>query len=257
MTGDAVTIGLLFFVGFLALAGCGITILRYWLVEGTLDGAVATIITGCMLFFTAVAIETASPALMGLWIFTVIAATIAVPALAARNEKNALLKLQEEDVARYRRSIKNNPQNYLAWQEMGEVYMRMNRYEEAIAAFKEAIKLNPPDVEKIRRRLNAALEYRAGILTAETTVCDACHKETPKAKVCVHCGLALELNFLDWLLQRDTLLRIVRPALAVTAGVVATAIAFSSFPVAIKVAIVALCTVVAIILIWRIIVESG
>jgi tetratricopeptide (TPR) repeat protein len=255
MPGDAFTIGFLFFIGFLALAGAGLTLLRYWLVEGTLDGAIALVLLGFLLFFTTVAIKSASPLLVALWILVVIGSTIGIPFLASRSEKSALFRMHEEDIAKYRRSIEHNPQNYLAWREMAEIYMRMNRYDDAIAAYKEAIKLNPPDVQKIRRRLNAALEYRAGMPSTDTVICDACHHETPKAKLCLHCGAPLELTLLDWVLQRENLREILRPALTIAAGAVATSTLFLAIPLDVKVVVVGASTLVAAYLVWRIVQE--
>jgi hypothetical protein len=255
MSGDAFVIGFLFFVGFLALTGGVLTIMRYWLVEGTLDGTLAIFVLGGLLVLTAAALKTASPLLIFLWILVVIGGILLVPLIAAQSEKGALNKLLEEDVAKYRRAVEVNPQFAAAWRELAEVYMRMNRYDQAIAAYKEAIRLDPPDVQKIRRRLNAALEYRAGVLTAQTIVCEHCGQETPKAKACLYCGSALELTFLDWILQRDNLWDILRPTVVMTAGAIITLTVFLALPMMIKVVVIAIGAVVAAYFVWRIVQE--
>jgi tetratricopeptide (TPR) repeat protein len=253
MIGDAFTIGLLFFLGFLALAGGVLTIMRYWLVEGTLDGTVALGALGGLLALTAAAVKTASPALIFIWIAVVIGGTLLVPFIASQSEKGALNQLHEADLAKYRRAVEANPQFAAAWREMAEVYMRLNRYDDAIAAYKEAIRLNPPDVQKLRRRLNAALEYRAGMPRAATMTCDQCGQETPKAKRCLHCGAPLELTFLDWILQRENLMEILRPTAVITAGAVATLAVFAALPIAVKAIVIAIAAIVGALLLWRIV----
>lgn len=250
--GDAFTIGFLFFLGFLALSGAGLSILRYWLVEGTLDGALALALLGGTLTIAVIAIKSASPGFILLGIGIIIGATVGLPALAARGERSALMRMHEEDIGKYRRALEVNPHNTAAWREIGEIYMRMDRYDEAITAYKEAIRRDPSDVQKIRRRLNQALEYRAGLPNVATLVCDACGKETPKGKVCLQCGAALELNFLDWLLERETLLDILRPTVAIAAGAIATLALFSALSLALKIIVVVSAVLVGAYFTWRI-----
>jgi tetratricopeptide (TPR) repeat protein len=252
MAGDAITVGILFFFGFLALSAAGLTILRFWLVEGTLDGALALIFLGGILAGTVLSIRSASPLLIRLWILVLVAGTIGVPALAARNDERVLRRMQQEEMEKYFRALEVNPQNWMAWRAIGEAYMKMNRYDDAVAAYKEAIRLNPPEVEKLRRRLNAALEYRAGLPRVTTVLCPQCGQEAPKAKICLHCGAELELNFLDWLTQRDSLAATARPAAAMTAGACATFAVFSDLPLPFKVVAIVAAATVGGYFVWRI-----
>jgi hypothetical protein len=251
MLGDAVTVGFLFFLGFLALGAGVLTVLRFWLVEGTLDGTVAVCALGALLLGSAFAVKTASPSFIALWLVVVIGGTIGIPALAARGEKNALFQMHEEDIAKYRRALETNPQNWMAWREIGETYMKMNRYDDAIAAYKEAIRISAPDAEKLRRRLNQALDYRAGLPLADTIVCDECEAQTPKGKTCLHCGAALEMNLLEWIFQRENVNDILKPTVVITAGVVASFAVFSALPLEVKAILVVASVIVGGFLIWR------
>ena len=251
MLGDAFTVGFLFFLGFLALGAGVLTVLRFWLVEGMLDGTIAVCALGGLLLGSAFVLKTASPLLIAVWLVFVIAATIGIPALAARGEKSALFQMHEEDIAKYRRALEVNPRNSAAWREIGEVYMKMNRYDDALEAYKEAIKINPPDVQKIRRRLNQALEYRAGLPNAQTVICDECKEETPKAKTCLHCGAPIETNLLEWLFARENIRDILKPTVIIVAGIIATFAVFSTLPLEVKVVLIIASMIVGGFLLWR------
>jgi tetratricopeptide (TPR) repeat protein len=253
MSDSASTFVLLLFVGFLAVMGAALTIMRYWLAEGALDTAPAIGLLGGLLALTAAALKTASPLLISILIVVVIAGTVLIPLFAARGEQRDLKRLREQELARYRSVVEANPQFAPAWREMAEIYMRLSRYDDAIMAYKEAIRLNPPDVQKIRRRLNAALEYRAGMPHVATLRCDQCGQQTPKAMRCMHCGALLELEFLDWLLQRENLRGVLRPVWALTVGAGTTFVIFMPLSVAFKVVVVAVLALIGAWLLWRIV----
>lgn len=230
MLADAATVGIIFFLGLLAISGAILTLLRVWLVDGTMETGTALGVLGLLLFLSAAAAKSGSPMVMAVWIVLLVAAIAFLPALAERSEKSELFRMHEEDIDKYRRALKNNPQNYAAWREMAEIYMRMNRYDEAIAAFKEAIRLDPPDVQKMRRRLNLALEYKSGMPNAPTVICDNCGEETPKGKICIHCGEPLELTFLDYLLLHENWSAVARPVIVLLCGLSATMALLSKMP---------------------------
>lgn len=250
MAGEAATVGLLFILGFISLGVAIISILRFWLVEATLDTGPALGVLVGLLLGSAWAVKSASPLLMLLWIGVMLGGSVFIPWLAENSDARALHRMYEQDIAKFRRSIESGINPAGAWREIGELYLRMNRYDEAIAAFKEAIRMNPHDVEKVRRRLNLAIEYRAGMPNAKTVICEQCGQETPKGKACMHCGAPLDANLFDWLLQAGNLQEIWKPTTALLAAVVAVLTMFSPMPVALKLLIITSCLLAGGFLIW-------
>lgn len=250
MLADAATVGVLFFLGFISLGVAVLSVLRSWLVENTLEFGSALGMLAAILLGTGWAVKTGSPLVMLLWIAVMLGGGLVVPTVIASADKRELHRIYESDIAKFRRAIESGINSAGAWREIGELYLRMNRYDEAIAAYKEAIRLNPQDVDKVRRRLNLALEYRAGMSHAKTVVCEECERETPTGKTCIHCGAALETNFLGWLSQADNLRDVWKPTVAIFAAAIALLTIFSALPVVLKATIILICVVTGGLLIW-------
>lgn len=256
MLADAATVGLLFFLGFIGLGVAVLAVLRYWLVEGTLDTAPALGVLGVVLVGSATVVKTASPILLLLWVVALVGGALVVPLLADAGEKRALNSLFEDDIVRYQRAIARDATNAAAWREMGELYLKMNRYDAAIAAYKEALKLNPHDADRIRRRLNQALDYKSGMRDTSRVICESCKLETTKGTVCTHCGEKLDVTFLEWFFQAQNVRVVLKPAAAITAGVVAALTVFSTLPAGLKVAVILCCLLTGGYLIWRAVQEG-
>ena len=256
MTGDAATVGIIFILGFISLGVAAISVLRFWLVEGTLDFGPAIGVLGVLLMGSAWALKTASPLVLFGWIAVMLGGSWLIPSFLENSDKRALHKMYESDIARHKRAVENGINGAGAWREIGELYMRMNRYDQAIAAFKEAIRLHPHDIEKVRRRLNLAIEYRAGIPNAKTVICEDCGHETPASRNCLHCGAALEVNFAGWLSQSGRVSEIWKPTVAFAIAAIALLTVFSAMALAFKALIILLCLVVGGVLIWWIVRES-
>lgn len=251
MFADAATIGVLFFLGFVGLGVAILTVLRYWLLDGVLEGGSALGLICILLLGSAWVAKSASPLLIFLWTIFILGGSVAWPVLSARSEKNALREIREDDVDKYKRALLHDINNAAAWRELGEAYFRLDQYDEAIAAYKEAIRLNPRDVQDIRRRLNRALDYRAGLPAQKRVICKVCHEETVAGKTCTHCGAVLETNFLEWILQPRAANEVLPSTFAILAGAVALLALFSSLPLMAKALIVAICLLAGAILLWR------
>lgn len=251
MFADAATVGLLFFLGFIGLGVAILVVLRYWLVDGVLEtGGALGLLVG-ILIISGWVVKSSSPLLMLLWIIALIGGSLGLPALTALGEKYALREMHEADIAKYKSVLQHDVSNSAAWRELGEVYFKLDRYDESIAAYKEAIRLNPHDVQDIRRRLNRALDYRAGLPTATTVVCPSCQSETVVNNVCQHCGTPLEINFFERLLAARSSREVLQPVGILVAGGVALLTVFISLPVAVKALVIALCMLSGGFLLWR------
>lgn len=248
---DAATIGLLFFLGFVGLGLSILTVLRFWLVDDLLEGAVAVGIIGVLLLVSAWMLRTASPLLMLLWIVAMIGGSLVWPVLVALSDQNSLRQIHEERIEKYQNVLSRDVNNAAAWRELGEVYFKLDRYDEAIAAYKEAIRLNPHDVQEVRRRLNRALDYRAELPAHKRVLCKVCHKETIKGHSCTHCGAIIETQFLEWFLHPRATGEVLPKTFAVLSGAVALFTLFAPLALVIKAVVVTICLLVGAALLWH------
>lgn len=248
---DAATIGVLFFLGFIGLGLAILTVLRFWLVDDVLESAVAIGIICGILLGSGWVLKTSSPLLMLLWVVLLIGGSLVWPTLMAMSDQNSLRSIHEDNIEKYKGIISRDSNNTAAWRELGEVYFKLDRYDEAIAAYKEAIKLNPHDVQDIRRRLKRALEYKADLPNQKLVICKVCGQETSKGKTCSHCGAVLETSFLDWLIHPRATSEVLPTTLAILAGATAVFILFASLPLVTKAAIMAFCLAIGAFLLWH------
>lgn len=69
--------------------------------------------------------------------------------------------LDEQEIERYKATIKSDPKNAAAHSMLGDVYLRLKRYDEAIKEFEEALKLDPLS-QSDRYKLRLAKEKKIG-----------------------------------------------------------------------------------------------
>jgi len=93
MIADTATVGLLFVLGFIALGVAILSVLRFWLVEGTIDFGPALGVLGGLLLGSGWVVKSTSPPLMLAWIVAMLGGSFLVPALSAAWDKRALHRL--------------------------------------------------------------------------------------------------------------------------------------------------------------------
>jgi tetratricopeptide (TPR) repeat protein len=250
MLADAATIGLLFFLGFVGMGMAILSVLRYWLVDNTLESGPALGVLLIILVGTGGVVKSASPLLMIFWILLLIGGSVGVPMVSTWFENAELRESFEDDIKKYKNALAHNVSNAAAWRELGEIYLKLDRYDEAIAAYKEAIRLQPHDVDKIRRRLNSALDYRAEEIAEKSVTCVGCGAQAAPGKPCDNCGAITESGFLEWFLRAQSSREVLAPTAALVAGLVAVLTLFMSWPVALKAFVIALCLGGGVFLLW-------
>lgn len=256
MLADSALVGALFLLGFISLGVAILVVFRYWLVDAVLETGAALGLLFAILLGSGWAVKSTSPLLMGIWIFVLLGGSIGWPLIAAYSDKRTLYRIYEEKITRLLISAQGDFQNPGAWREIGELYFKMNRYDEAIAAYKEAIRLNPPDVQEVRRLLNRALDYRAGLPTEKMILCSKCELETRIQARCQKCGEPLELDFFDRMSQPKNLRDIVYPAIVFIVTSMAIFTVFSNLAVPTKAAFIGICVVIDIFFLWKTIAPS-
>ncbi|MFA4015584.1 MAG: hypothetical protein RUDDFDWM_000674 [Candidatus Fervidibacterota bacterium] len=120
--------------------------------------------------------------------------------------------LDEQEIERYKATIRSDPKNAAAHSMLGDVYLRLKRYDEAIREFEEALKLDPLS-QSDRYKLRLAKEKK---LEAELKgiACPRCHNINPRiAARCQKCNYELNrsfaVDFISWIAQPDSLRRVV------------------------------------------------
>jgi tetratricopeptide (TPR) repeat protein len=124
--------------------------------------------------------------------------------------------LDEQEIERYKATIKSDPKNAAAHSMLGDVYLRLKRYDEAIKEFEEALKLDPLS-QSDRYKLRLAKEKK---LEAELrgVACPRCHNINPRiAARCQKCDYELNrsfaIDFVAWITQPDSLKRVITTTL--------------------------------------------
>ncbi len=119
--------------------------------------------------------------------------------------------LLEQDIERYKATIRRDPKNAAAHSLLGDIYLRMKRYNEAIKEFEEALKLDPMS-QSDRYKLRLAMEKKREA-ELKGISCPRCHTINSRMRArCQQCGYELNrsiaLDFVAWLVEPQSLKRI-------------------------------------------------
>jgi len=254
-TGTAFALTGLFLLCGFATAVAGAVLLKLWLIDQTLDVGFAIALLFVVFLATGGVMMTKQPILLIGWSFFVVIGCMLLEPLGEKANKRGLARLAEEDIEKYKRTLEFDPNNSAAHRLLAEIYYKQDRYDEAIDEYKAAIKLNPHDVQALRRKLNYVLELReekrgakAPVPTAPPTngtqafprnvaitMCPACRRDTPsEGKTCVHCGAHINLNFGEWLLRPENHRDIIRQtAIAMLVAMILLTV-FTALPLEVK-----------------------
>jgi hypothetical protein len=143
-----------------ATAVCGASLMKICLIDQTLDFGFALAILLGICAATGGLMMTKNVSLLLAWCLVLVVACALIEPLGNSANKRALKRMNEEDIEKFKRAIEFDPNNSAAHRFLADIYFNENRYDEAIAEYKAAIKLNPHDVSALRRKLNYVLELR-------------------------------------------------------------------------------------------------
>jgi len=230
---DAATLGLLSALFFIGTGACAVWIVKLALVDGLLDFAEGVFVLLAFLLAGGMILSSGNVWLIGLWSVAAGVASFVVPLLGGRMGKKTLKRLHDDDLAKYQRAIAFDPRNYSAHRNLADAYAKSGLYDEAIAEYKEAIKLNPPDMKPLQRRLNETLDLQAGRVS-QKVICHECEAEVPPGKVCSQCGARMNMSFAEWISQPETMRDILRGSVVPMLVGVALLAVFSALPLEVK-----------------------
>jgi tetratricopeptide (TPR) repeat protein len=234
------------------MAACGCVLLKAWLVDQTLDAAVAVALLGALCFLTASVMYFNNPAFNLIWSLILVTGCSLLGPLSMASNKRALNRIRRADIEKYLHNLQFDPLNASTHKFLADAYMDEGRYEEAIAAYKEAIRLQPHDVQAIRRKLNHALDVRDGADKIKTDLCPHCQWEMPVlATHCDHCGGDREIGFIARSMKPEIFRPILQNTVFGTLAVIAVLTVLSAFEPLAKACIIIAAAAVGVIYFWR------
>lgn len=127
------------------------------------------------------------------------------------NEERLRRSLLEQEIERYKATIRRDPKNAAAHSMLGDVYLRIKRYDDAIRELEEALKLDPMS-QSDRYKLRLAMEKKREI-ELKGVACPRCHAINSRLRAqCQQCGYELNrsiaIDFVAWLAEPQSLKRI-------------------------------------------------
>lgn len=135
-------------------------IIKSWLVDGTLDAAVACGMIGAVLCLFGATWAAQGTFWMLVFVALLIGGCIFIPIWCTRQEKIDFKELRDDDMDRYRRAIEFDPQNASAYVFLGDALMERGSCIAAIAQYERALALKP-DNGAWKRKLRNAREAEA------------------------------------------------------------------------------------------------
>lgn len=162
-----------------------------------------------------------------------------------------ILRMMEEDIEKYQQMIAFDPKNAAAHSYLGETYLKLGKYDEAIESFETVIGLLPERSEKEQYKLRTAIEAKAR-QEVPMIRCNHCRAEIlESSRVCSACSQNPRENFLTWLVQKENL----KDVLKTTAGcmiVITLLIAFlGTLPIEVLGTLIMSTLIVGFILLYR------
>lgn len=115
---------------------------------------------------------------------------VGIPALNTLAENRLRRKMLHEDIGKCQRVLRFDPKNVYAHSRLGDIYLSLRQYDEAIRYYHEATRLAPKD-QKEKRKLQLAIE-RKRRAEVESVFCRRCRTENARdAAYCRECSFPL------------------------------------------------------------------
>lgn len=225
---------------------------RLWLIDGTMDAGIAILMGGGALLFLGYSIRITSIPLMWMMVGLMGGGSILYVVLDNHYEQTSIRRRYLDDVRKMKQRVLYNTGDWLAYRELGKLYAQLEMYNEAVEAYKNAIRLDPPNVMKIRQSLNETLAMRKAGKMSDINICPHCKLETPRdSKVCINCGAPMRFEFIKFISTPDVYGDIIRYIVLSLTGVAILVLVMSQFSLEVKAVIAMATVIVCAFLIWR------
>ena len=231
---------------------------KLWLIDGTMDAGTAILLGGGGMILTGMFIRNLSIPLLWLMVALMGGGSIAYVKLDDHYESTSARRRHLDDINKLKLRLQLNNDDWRAWRDLGEKYAKLEMYDLAVMAYKNGIRLDPPEVMKLRQSLNDVLDLGKAGKMSDVSICPNCQQETPrKSKTCVHCGAPMHFELAKFISTPDVYGDIIRYVVLGIGGAGIAFLVLSQFSLEIK-AVVAMATVmVCAFLIWRSIESVG
>jgi len=225
---------------------------KLWLIDGTMEAPVAILLGMGAMIFVGMGIRNASFPLLWLMVAIMGGGSLLYVTLDNHYEQTSARRRHLDDIRRLKGRVEFNAADWRAWRDLAKEYSHLEMYDQAIEAYKNAIRLDPPDVMKLRRMLNDALDMRKAGKMSDVSICPNCKSETPRAsKICINCGAPMRFEFMKFISTPDVYGDIIRYIVLSLAGVGILVLVLSQFSIEVKAVIAMATVIVCAFLIWR------
>lgn len=225
---------------------------RLWLIDGTMDAGFAILLGGGAMMIVGYGIRNVSIPLLWIMAGLMGGGSILYNALDNHYEHTSMRRRYLDDIRKLKGRLQFNTSDWRAWRDLGKAYAQLEMYNDAIEAYKNAIRLDPPDAMQLRESLNKTLDLHKAGKMSDVSICPNCNEETPRAsKACIHCGAPMRFEFVKFISTPDVYGDMIRYIVLGLCGAAILALIFSQFSLEVK-AVIAMATVaVCAFLIWR------
>ncbi|HEY3378433.1 MAG TPA: tetratricopeptide repeat protein [Armatimonadota bacterium] len=151
---------LLMIIGSLAALYPLLRILLAWRVEQKMRGTIAFGSTMAHVLIIGVGLAQKNPFLIIGYLLLVNLLWILTPRSVSISEVLFRKRMRDADIARYQRLIRQRPEHAAAHAALADAYLESGRFDEAIAAYQQAIALSPESSRQERRKLHMAEQLR-------------------------------------------------------------------------------------------------
>ena len=225
---------------------------KLWLIDEVMDSATVILLGGSPLLLVGIGIRHYSVPLLWWMVVLMSGGSLAYTAMEEYYERASIREQQLHDLQRLKIKVQFNSDDEKAWRDLATLYMRLEKYDLAIDAYKNAIKQEPYDVADLRFHLNVALNQRKSGRMRDIRVCPHCKQATPRrSEVCIHCGTSIHFDFWKYISKPEVYNDIVRYVVLILASVAIVVLVLSEFPLQVKAVIAMTAVIVCAFLIWR------
>lgn len=231
---------------------------KLWLIDGTMEAPIAVLLGMGALIFVGMGIRNVNIPLLWFMVLLMGGGSLLYISLDNHYEQTSARRRHLDDIRKLKGRLEFNTADWRAWRDLAKEYMQLEMYDQAVEAYKNAIRLDPPEAMKLRRNLNDALDLRKAGKMSDVSICPNCNQETPRSsKVCINCGAPMRFEFVKFISSPDVYGDIIRYVVLSLAAVAILVLVLSQFSLEVKACIAMATVIVCAFLIWRSIENVG
>lgn len=174
------------------------------------------------------------------------------PLIGSASNRRAIRQMQEDDLQRYQRIVRRDPQNAAAHASLADLYVTRGFFEDAITEYEQAIQISPEHTLAEQYKLRKTREDLAGMRNRPMVTCTACGCLNPASeRHCRRCQVPLHASFFAWLTDRNHVMAMLRTFFILAIAIALIGGVFVSLPLPVKGCVIVASTIVGSVLLLR------